>query len=112
MNKNICFLNSNDSTGLLGFGGSDLLRLQNYDTIENIQSFMDENSNRYIFLCLSYDLKNQIENLNSSNVDLASSSGASTSSKTQIGDGLVRNTAKIRDKAVKACSPPDNKVID
>lgn len=69
MNKNICFLNSNDSTGLLGFGGSELLRLQNYDTIENIQSFMDENSNHYIFLCLSYDLKNQIENLNSSNID-------------------------------------------
>ena len=25
---------------------------------------------------------------------------------------LLRNTAKISDKAVKACSPPDNKVID
>ena len=33
-------------------------------------------------------------------VTLASSSGASTSSNTQIGDGLVRNTAKIRDKAL------------
>ena len=32
--------------------------------------------------------------------------------KTQIGEGLVKKTAKIRDKAVKACSPPDNKVID
>ena len=45
-------------------------------------------------------------------VTLASSSGASTSSRTQIGDGFVNYTAKIKDKAVRACSPPDNKVID
>ena len=45
-------------------------------------------------------------------VTLASSKGASTSSKTQIGDGLTKKTAKIKDSAVKACSPPDNKVID
>ena len=42
----------------------------------------------------------------------ASSSGASTSSSTQIGDGLVKNTAKINDIAVKACSPPDRSDID
>ncbi len=40
-----------------------------------------------------------------------SSKGASTSSRTQMGEGFVRNTAKIRDIAVKACSPPDNNVI-
>ena len=45
-------------------------------------------------------------------VTLASSSGASTSSNTQIGEGLVKKTAKIKERAVKACSPPDNKVID
>ena len=39
---------------------------------------------------------NRLQNL----VTLASSSGASTSSSTQIGDGLVRNTANIRDNAV------------
>src|SRR5918911_1607233 len=38
---------------------------------------------------------------------LWSSSGASTSSSTQIGAGLVRNTAKMRASAVSACSPPD-----
>ena len=42
-------------------------------------------------------------------VTFASSKGASTSSNTQIGDGLVKKTAKIKDKAVNACSPPDNK---
>ena len=45
-------------------------------------------------------------------VTFASSSGASTSSRTQIGDGFTKNTANTKDKAVKACSPPDNKVID
>ena len=42
---------------------------------------------------------------------LESSSGASTSSSTQIGEGLVRNTAKISDSAVSACSPPDSSVM-
>ena len=31
---------------------------------------------------------------------------------TQIGEGFVKNIANTNDKAVKACSPPDNKVID
>ena len=39
---------------------------------------------------------------------LWSSSGASTSSSTQMGEGLVRNTAKISDRAVSVCSPPDS----
>ena len=39
---------------------------------------------------------------------LWSSSGASTSSSTQIGAGLVRNTAKISASAVSACSPPES----
>ena len=40
-------------------------------------------------------------------VTLASSSGASTSSNTQIGAGFAKNTAKINAIAVKVCSPPD-----
>ena len=40
---------------------------------------------------------------------LASSSGASTSSITQIGAGLARKTAKINAAAVSACSPPESK---
>ena len=30
----------------------------------------------------------------------------------QIGAGLVKNTANIKDKAVRACSPPERSVID
>ena len=51
---------------------------------------------------------NRLQNL----VTFASSKGASTSSKTQIGAGFVKKTAKIKDMAVKACSPPESKVID
>ena len=40
-------------------------------------------------------------------VTFASSSGASTSSSTQIGAGLARKTAKIRASAVSVCSPPE-----
>ena len=40
-------------------------------------------------------------------VTLASSSGASTSSSTQIGAGLTKNTPKISASAVSVCSPPD-----
>jgi hypothetical protein len=39
---------------------------------------------------------------------LASSSGASTSSRTQSGAGLQRKTAKMRLSAVSACSPPES----
>ena len=42
---------------------------------------------------------------------LASSNGASTSSRTQIGEGLVKKIANTNDKAVNTVYP-DNKVID
>ena len=61
----------------------------------------------FVFVIL-VSSSNKLQNL----VTLASSNGASTSSKTQIGDGFVKNTAKTSDNAVSACSPPDNKVID
>ena len=38
---------------------------------------------------------------------LASSRGASTSSKTHMGAGFVKNTPKRSASAVNACSPPD-----
>ena len=45
-------------------------------------------------------------------VTLASSKGASTSSKTQIGEGLTKKLQILKIKLVRACSPPDSKVID
>ena len=69
MDSNICFLNSNDGTGLLGFGGQNLQTFNTGDVTSKIQSFIDSNHSKYIFLCLSYDLKNHIENLYSQNTD-------------------------------------------
>ena len=45
-------------------------------------------------------------------VTFASSNGASTSSKIQIGEGLIKKTANIKAIAVSACSPPESNVID
>ena len=59
-------------------------------------------------LVIFVNSSNKLQNL----VTFASSKGASTSSSTQIGEGLVKKTAKIKDKAVKACSPPESKVMD
>ena len=61
-----------------------------------------------LVLVILINSSSKLQNL----VTLASSRGASTSSKTQIGEGFVKNTANIKDRAVKACSPPDSKVID
>src|SRR5471030_2902799 len=65
-----------------------------------------------IGLCVMITKRVSVERVISSSMSqkrstLWSSSGASTSSSTQIGAGLVRNTAKISAKAVSACSPPD-----
>ena len=37
---------------------------------------------------------------------------ATAVSKIQIGEGFVKKIAKTRARAVKACSPPDKRVID
>ena len=69
MTSNVCFLNSNNGKGLLAFGGKDILVIKNVSSLTDIDSFIKERPNKYIFLCLSYDLKNGIESLNSNNSD-------------------------------------------
>jgi para-aminobenzoate synthetase component 1 len=67
--ENICYLNSNDGTGILTFGMETEIKYSGVNSIEKLQSFLNENKDFYIFGCLSYDLKNDIENLNSTNFD-------------------------------------------
>ena len=67
--ENICYLNSNDGTGILTFGIETEIKSTGVNSIEKLQSFLNENKDSYIFGCLSYDLKNDIENLNSINFD-------------------------------------------
>ena len=59
-----------------------------------------------LVLVIFINSSSRLQNL----VTLASSSGASTSSNTHIGDGFVKNTAKIKERAVNACSPPITKL--
>jgi para-aminobenzoate synthetase component 1 len=67
--ENICYLNSNDGTGILTFGVDSEINISDVNSLEKLQEFIDENKDSYIFGCLSYDLKNDIETLNSANFD-------------------------------------------
>ena len=72
MSKNVCFLNSNNGSGLLAFGGMDILVVDQVNSLDKIDVFIEERPNKFIFMCLSYDLKNQIEILKSENTDSTS----------------------------------------
>ncbi len=63
------YLNSNDGTSLLAFGDGEQLILEAGNPFDQIQSFIDRNEGKFIFTCLSYDLKNDIEDLSSQNFD-------------------------------------------
>ncbi len=67
--ENICYLNSNDGSGILTFGVDSEINISGVNSLEKLQEFIDENKDSYIFGCLSYDLKNDIETLNSANFD-------------------------------------------
>ena len=68
LNK-VCFLNSNDGSSILAFGEGVSLRLESDNNLEKINSFINEHAGHYLFTCLSYDLKNEIESLTSENQD-------------------------------------------
>ena len=65
----ICFLNSNDGTGLLAFGEKSRLLAAKSPVLDELQDYIKEKSGNYLFGYLSYDLKNEIEKLNSNNFD-------------------------------------------
>ena len=65
----MCYLNSNDGTGILAFGDGPFLRIDSPACFEEINQFTIDHENAYVFALLSYDLKNGIENLSSKNAD-------------------------------------------
>jgi para-aminobenzoate synthetase component 1 len=67
--KEICYFNSNDGSGLLGFGVKDFIRTQENPCLDKLQNFIDSNKSNYIFGALNYNLKNEIENLESHQTD-------------------------------------------
>ena len=68
LNK-VCFLNSNDGSSVLAFGEGVSMRLESDHDLEGINTFIHEHAGNYLFTCLSYDLKNEIETLTSQNTD-------------------------------------------
>jgi len=65
----LVYLNSNDGSSILGFGGDDYLVSSKASSLSDIQSFIDKHQNQYTFCYVGYDIKNQLENLSSSNFD-------------------------------------------
>ena len=67
--KNICFLNSNDGTGILSFGIQNEFILYEGQALDQLQHYIDQNKGSYLFGSLSYDLKNSFEQLSSRHSD-------------------------------------------
>lgn len=69
--KPIAFLNNNDGTGLLALGEERRFILSNESSdLAGMQHFIDSNAGAYIFMGLSYDLKEITLNAPSQNQDL------------------------------------------
>jgi para-aminobenzoate synthetase component 1 len=67
--KNVCFLNSNDGTGILSFGIENEFLLKSGQETDQLQRYIESNKGSYLFGSLSYELKNEFEHLNSKNID-------------------------------------------
>ena len=65
----ITYLNSNNGCGLLAFGDGENILASDGNCISKLEIFIKSNPGKYIFGYLSYDLKNEIENLSSNNID-------------------------------------------
>lgn len=64
------YFNSNDGTGLLFFGLRSSLKIDRCGiALEELDQFIELNRHEYIALAISYDLKNEIEDLSSENED-------------------------------------------
>lgn len=65
----IAYLNSNDGSGILAFGDGDKIVLDGKNALEQLQKFIDEHKNEHLVGYISYDVKNEIEELSSENED-------------------------------------------
>ncbi len=65
----ITYLNSNDGSSILAFGSIESIVVSENDSLKRLAEFIDRNSKNYIFGALNYNIKNEIEDLTSSNQD-------------------------------------------
>lgn len=67
----VAYLKTNDLKAMLAFGVGNQLRCNVGNALSQLESFLAENKNAYRFGCLGYDLKNELEKLESNNVDFS-----------------------------------------
>jgi para-aminobenzoate synthetase component 1 len=65
----ITYLNSNDGSSILAFGSIESIVVSENNSLKRLAEFIERNSNSYIFGALNYNIKNEIEDLSSSNQD-------------------------------------------
>lgn len=65
----IAYLNSNDGSGILAFGEGDRIRLEGNPALPKLQEFIDQHAGKHLVGYISYDVKNEIEDLASSHED-------------------------------------------
>jgi para-aminobenzoate synthetase component 1 len=70
----IAYLNSNNGHSILAFGKGEAIRIESKSVegnsgLNQLEQFIQKNNNSYLFGYLSYDLKNEIHNLSSHNID-------------------------------------------
>lgn len=65
----IAYLNSNDGSGILAFGDGDTILLDGPKVLEKLQQFIDDHKGQHLVGYISYDVKNELEDLVSENED-------------------------------------------
>ena len=69
INFPVAYLNSNDGSGLLAFGDGKRISAMTGMALHDLDLFIEYHKKKFIFGYLGYDLKNELEDLNSKNVD-------------------------------------------
>jgi len=65
----IAYLNSNDGSSILAFGKKESLVIKDKNSLLQLSEFLKDNSSNYIFGALNYNIKNEVEEIISSNRD-------------------------------------------
>ena len=65
----VIYLNSNDGTGILAFGEDDRMGFSHGQVLPAMDSFLQKHKGAWMFMTLSYELKNEICGLTSTNRD-------------------------------------------
>ncbi|MFT5778017.1 MAG: para-aminobenzoate synthetase component 1 [Crocinitomicaceae bacterium] len=63
----VAYFNTNDGSARLAFGHGPMLKLIEHAPLEELQQFIDDQAGKHLLLNLSYELKNSIEKLESTN---------------------------------------------